>query len=98
MLVAQHLDGSIMDMANSAALNLTSQAGAPSPSAPVPGSSVTAASESGFLADILAAAKAKADADKRKATWILVGVGAGALVLGLLIGRYAVPARKKRKG
>jgi hypothetical protein len=93
MLTAQELNGPILDMANNAALNLTQTAAGYGPSAPVPGSD---AGDPGVIADILDVAKKTAEAEKRKATWMLVGVGVGGLILGLLIGRYAVPSRKKR--
>jgi hypothetical protein len=97
MLIASDLNGPILDMANSAALNLTRAADSAAPAAPTPGSPAPAGS-SPFLTDILATAAARAEAEKRKATWLLVGVGVGALVVGILVGRYAIPARKKRKG
>jgi alpha-beta hydrolase superfamily lysophospholipase len=94
MLTAHALNGPILDMANNAALNLTQSAAGYGPTAPVPGSS---AGGTDVVGDILDVAKTAAEAQKRKATWVLVGVGVGGLILGLLIGRYAVPSRKKRK-
>lgn len=90
MLTSTPLYG-IMDIAQTAYENAAAAANAASS----PTSAATAAN-SALLPEILEAAKERAAADKLKNTWVLVGVGAGGLVLGVLIGRYAVPKRKRR--
>lgn len=93
MLTATYLSGSIMDMANAAyqsAAAAATTASSPSPSTTTRPSSITDP-----VADVLDIAKTAAEAEKRKATWLLVGVGLGALVLGVLVGRYAVPKKRK---
>jgi len=91
MLMATPLGGSIMDLVQAA--NADAQAAASSTtssatSVPPPGST-------GLITDILDVARENAAAQKRKATWLLVAVGAGGLVLGVLVGRYAIPKRTR---